>query len=78
MTREPLLTVDQCARRLTFSHSQVRGLIGSGKLPASKIGNQWRIESSDLEAFITSARPVQPEPVSADPELKPESASRYV
>jgi excisionase family DNA binding protein len=62
MTSQPMLTVQQCAERLNCHHSLVRRLITSGKLTASRLGKEWRIEPDDLEAFIAGRRhqPIAP------------------
>ena len=51
------LTLQQVADELNTKHSTVRGLIGSGELPAIQIGGrgQWRIERTKLEDYITGA-----------------------
>lgn len=39
---------------LNISHVQARALVTSGELPAIQVGgrNQWRVEASELEAYI--------------------------
>ena len=48
------LTIADVAEQLSVSVSQVRALIRSGDLPAIRIGGrgQWRVEATELEAFI--------------------------
>jgi excisionase family DNA binding protein len=65
----PLLTVQQAAERLNVAPQLVRRLCGSGKLPASKIGQGWRIEPTDLEAFIAGHRQQPHEPAQSDCDL---------
>jgi excisionase family DNA binding protein len=77
MNRQPLLTIDECAERLSVHHGKVRRLIGAGKIVASKIGRDWRVDPDQLEAYITNQRPVQPQPVEPDNGLTPEAESRY-
>lgn len=74
----PLLTIRECATRLNRGEQFVRRLVGSGRLPGSKIGNAWRVDADDLEAFIVGHRP-QPaiEPIESDRDLPAEAASRY-
>lgn len=43
------------AETLNVSARQVYGLVKSGELPAIKINNQWRIEASEVEAYIERA-----------------------
>lgn len=48
------LTLADVAEVLATSSAQVYALVRRGELPAIKIGGrgQWRVESSQLEAFI--------------------------
>lgn len=55
MTAPRFLTLSDVAEELQVSLSQVRALVRSGELPAIQIGgrNQWRIERSRFEEYIT-------------------------
>lgn len=48
------LTLADVAETLNISASQTYALVRSGDLPAIKIGGrgQWRVEASELEAYI--------------------------
>lgn len=48
------LTLADVAETLNISASQAYALVRSGELPAIKVGGrgQWRIEASELEAYI--------------------------
>jgi excisionase family DNA binding protein len=48
------LTLADVAETLNISASQTYALVRSGDLPAIKVGGrgQWRVESSELEAYI--------------------------
>jgi excisionase family DNA binding protein len=48
--REPLLTVAEVAAELRFSVKTVRRMIVRGDLPARRIGRQWRVRRTDLDA----------------------------
>ena len=61
---KPLLTLPAVAARLGSSVSQVRRLIGDGRLPAAKIG-RWRVDPDDLEAFIAKSKHHPPAPLRA-------------
>lgn len=52
---EPLLTPPDVIRILAISPCTFYHLVGSGNLPATKVGGQWRIGPSVLKEFI--ARP---------------------
>lgn len=46
-----LLSVEQVAERLDLHVRTVRGYIRDGRLPAVRIGKQYRIAAADLDAF---------------------------
>lgn len=45
-------TIDKIAEILGLHHKTIRKFITEGKLPASKVGKQWRISGHDLSIFI--------------------------
>jgi len=49
------LTLADVADTLNISASQTYALVRSGDLPAIKVGGrgQWRVEATELEAYIT-------------------------
>jgi excisionase family DNA binding protein len=49
------VTIADVAETLSISTRQALGLVSSGELPAIKIGKAWRIETTELEAFIQRA-----------------------
>lgn len=51
------LTLTDVAETLNISAAQTYALVRSGELRAIKVGGrgQWRVESSELESYITSA-----------------------
>ena len=51
-------TVDQIAELLGLHPKTVRGFIRDGKLPASKIGKQYRIAARDLDSFTGTTTPI--------------------
>ncbi|MRH89939.1 helix-turn-helix domain-containing protein [Nocardia sp. SYP-A9097] len=51
-----LYSVEEVAERLGLHVRTVRGYVRDGKLPAVRIGKQYRIAHADLEAF--TGRPV--------------------
>lgn len=48
------LTLPDVAEQLNVSATQAYALVRSGDLPAIKVGGrgQWRVEASELEAYI--------------------------
>ena len=51
-----LLTVDQAAERLGTSVRFIRRLRTERRIPVIKLGKHIRIDSNDLDAFITASR----------------------
>ena len=51
-----LLTVEQAAERLGTSVRFIRRLRSEGRIPIVKLGKHIRIDSSDLDAYITASR----------------------
>jgi excisionase family DNA binding protein len=45
-------TIDEVAAQLGMHHKTIRKFITEGKLPASKVGKQWRISGHDLSVFV--------------------------
>ena len=52
MPEKPYLTVDEVARRFGINVTTVYRLVQQGKLPAFKIGNQWRFSETRLEEWV--------------------------
>ena len=50
-----LLTIPETATELKVSHWTVRNLIKDKKLPATKVGNQWRVSVSNLNDYINQS-----------------------
>ena len=51
-----LLTVDQAAERLGTSVRFIRRLRTEGRIPVVKLGKHIRIDSADLDSFVTASR----------------------
>ncbi len=51
-----LLTVDQVADRLGTSPRFIRRLRTERRIPVIKLGKHIRIDSTDLDAYITASR----------------------
>jgi len=50
--QENLLTTDQVARYLTVDKFTIYRLVTQKKIPAFKVGNQWRFKKSMLEEWL--------------------------
>ena len=51
-TQPGLMTVQDVATRLKLSESTVYALMRDGKIPAVKIGSQWRVEPYRLQQWL--------------------------
>lgn len=49
------LQISDVAETLNISMRQAYGLVSSGDLPAIKVGKGWRVETTELEAYIQRA-----------------------
>ena len=52
MSGNPYLTVEDVAKRFGVNITTVYRLVQRGKLPAFKIGNQWRFSERRLEEWV--------------------------
>ena len=52
MGNSDVLTVSQTAEYLQVCDKTVRRLISKGDLLASKVGNSWRIQKSDVDFYL--------------------------
>jgi excisionase family DNA binding protein len=65
---EQYLTVEQAAERLQVHAVTVRRLMASGGLPGNRIGRQWRINASALEAYLAGRKPAASAGAAPDPQ----------
>ena len=63
-----LLTVDETADCLKISKATIWQWCRSGRLPAVKLGRQWRIRRRDLEAMLDPSSP-DPDRVGGEEEI---------
>lgn len=47
-----LLTIEEVAELLRVSPYTVRKYLRQGQFPGIKVGGQWRVRKTDLEAYI--------------------------
>jgi len=52
MPEKPYLTVEDVAKRFGINVTTVYRLVQQGKLPAFKVGNQWRVSETRLEEWV--------------------------
>jgi excisionase family DNA binding protein len=61
-----LLSTSEVAERLKISKQHARALINEGKLPATKVGRDWVVNSDDLK--LVANRPKRGRPRKKPPE----------
>lgn len=54
------LTLEQIADYLQVSKEKVYKLCQRGRMPASKIGGQWRFDKKEVEDWARQQRPQRP------------------
>lgn len=59
--QEKLLTVEQVARYLKVDKFTVYRLVTQKKIPAFKVGNQWRFKQSLLDEWLQKNSNLSPE-----------------
>ena len=78
MIDETFLTTEEVLEYLQVNLRTVYRLIKAGKIPAVRVGRQWRFRKSDIDAWLDSqqTRPVRvPPPAAAEPSTAPGPAS---
>ena len=53
---EKLLTLQQIAQRLQISETTLYKLARDSKIPAIKVGNQWRFKLEDIDSWLESQK----------------------
>ncbi len=56
---EKLLTLQEIAKRLQISETTLYKLARNGKIPAIKVGNQWRFKMEDIDSWLESQKVTQ-------------------
>ena len=70
MIDETFLTTEEVLEYLQVNLRTVYRLIKAGKIPAVRVGRQWRFRKRDIDAWLDSQRPrggTRPAPVAAVP-----------
>jgi excisionase family DNA binding protein len=50
-----LVSIAECARALGVSERTVRRLVSQRRVPAYKVGGQWRLDVDEVKACLRSA-----------------------
>jgi excisionase family DNA binding protein len=84
MMDETFLTTEQVLGYLRVNLRTVYRLIKAGKIPAVRVGRQWRFRKTDIDAWLDSQRPrggapaTAGLPVAGDPRPEPRSSRARV
>ena len=65
MKDDVFLTTEEVLEYLQVNLRTVYRLIKAGKIPAVRVGRQWRFRKRDIDAWLESQRPRVPRPASA-------------
>ena len=71
---DPFMTPSEVLMRLRVNVKTLYRLIGTGELPAVRIGRQWRVRPHDLETWLRrheSGATLGPEPAGGTPGIAP-------
>jgi excisionase family DNA binding protein len=82
MIDEAFLTTDEVLEYLQVNFRTVYRLIKAGKIPAVRVGRQWRFRKTDIDAWLEmersrGARPVRTSPTPT-PSAKPDGRPRVL
>lgn len=68
---DALMTIEEVASYLRLSKDTVYRMAQAGKIPASKVGQQWRFRREDVDAWLEQnkniVREVRPDPGKGNP-----------
>jgi excisionase family DNA binding protein len=70
MIDESFLTTDEVLEYLQVNLRTVYRLIKAGKIPAIRVGRQWRFRKRDIDAWLESQRPRSGRPLGAAAPVK--------
>jgi len=76
MIDETFLTTEEVLEYLQVNLRTVYRLIKAGKIPAVRVGRQWRFRKRDIDAWLESQRPRTARATSAAPRVAPTAAGR--
>jgi len=56
MNNDKWLTLDELAEYLKLGRTKLYQMAQGGEIPASKVGNQWRFDREEIDAWVRSQR----------------------
>src|SRR3954466_14021272 len=74
MIDETFLTTEEVLEYLQVNLRTVYRLIKAGKIPAVRVGRQWRFRKRDIDAWLDSQRPRGDRPMATTPSAPVRSA----
>ncbi len=77
-TDEVFLTTEEVLEYLQVNLRTVYRLIKAGKIPAVRVGRQWRFRKRDIDAWLDSQRPRADRPVAAVAAPRPHGRTRVL
>jgi excisionase family DNA binding protein len=78
LDHEAFLTTDEVLEYLQVNLRTVYRLIDAGKLPAVRVGRQWRFRRRDIDAWLDQQRPGAPAAAAATPAVRPAATRRVL
>jgi excisionase family DNA binding protein len=73
---EIFLTTEEVLEYLQVNLRTVYRLIKAGKIPAVRVGRQWRFRKRDIDAWLDAQRPHADRPVASAADRRPRAAER--
>ncbi len=58
MDQDKWLTIDELADYLKMGRTKLYRMTQDGKIPASKIGSQWRFDREEIDEWMKDQRPM--------------------
>ena len=65
MDTPEILTLEQCAAYLQLTRQTVGKLVRAGKIPATRLGSEWRISKAKLDEKLFGPSKSKPHPAAA-------------
>lgn len=56
-TMEKWLTLEQIAEYLQMSSSSIYKMAQAGRIPAYKVGRQWRFKKEEIDSWVEKQKP---------------------
>ena len=78
LNEEGFLTTEEVLEYLQVNLRTVYRLIKAGKIPAVRVGRQWRFRKRDIDAWLESQRPRQARPGTSRPAAPPAGRPRIL